>query len=105
MEFSDSTSMANRGGRAHDDSSPPQSHARHSPPSPTTASCQNSDIYSRSFITPVASPLPFACLLFFATFSLFLEAQQPEINDQTNRKSGHAIDKNIGKENTHSPVE
>ena len=63
------------------------------------------EIHSLSFITPVASPLPFACLLLFAPFSLLLEAQPPEMNDQTNRKSSHAIDKNIGKESKHSPVD
>jgi hypothetical protein len=57
-----------------------------------------------SFITPVASPLLVALLLLCAPFSHFLEAQPPEINDQTNRKNGPTIGENIGKANKHNPV-
>jgi hypothetical protein len=33
-----------------------------------------------------------------------LEAQPPEINDQTHRESGPTIDEDISKANKHSPV-
>jgi hypothetical protein len=49
--------------------------------------------------------LPFAFLLIFAPFSFLLEVQPPEINDQTNRKSGHTIDEDISKVNKHNPVQ
>jgi hypothetical protein len=52
----------------------------------------------------VASPLSSAFLLLCAPFSLLLEAQPPEISDQSNRNSGRAIDEDIGKANKHSPV-
>ena len=73
-------------------------------PSLTTASFRNIEIRSPSFVTPVASPLSSAFLLRCAPFSLLLEAQPPEIKDQTDRKSGRAIDKKISKQNKHSPV-
>ena len=59
----------------------------------------------RSVVTPVCPPLPLALLLLFALLSLLLEAQPPEINDQTNRKSGHTIDEDISKVNKHNPVQ
>jgi hypothetical protein len=43
--------------------------------------------------------------LLFALVSLLLDTQPPEINDQTDRKSGHPIDKDISKTNKHSPVQ
>ena len=58
-----------------------------------------------SIVTPVAAPLPSAFLLFLAPSSLLLEAHPPEpreINGHTNRKSGHAINENIGKPNRHN---
>jgi hypothetical protein len=52
----------------------------------------------------MASPLPFALRLLRAPLSALLEAQPPEINDQTRRKSGHTIDEDIGKANEHNPM-
>jgi hypothetical protein len=70
----------------------------------TTAAFRNIETHSPLIVTPVASPLPFALLLPCAPFSLLLEAQPPEIDDQPNRKRGHTIEEDISKANKHSPM-